>query len=666
MEYSLFVDESGSFSGDRARWTVAGVLVPGGPERAESMVGEVLHPALEPHGFADPSEYHTTEIRKHQSAEHARRIVGDVLNALATLQGVRVGAVRNRRKKAVGGREGPIRTYERSYRLMLLDLIALLEASIPASDPITELHLVVATRTAKRERMTPLRSIEREVLGSIMDAVEVGLASRGLLEAASTRRLRHVRADQRWGLAAADAVANVAGNERQREDRALVARYADGLGFRIFDAFGDHAMRRARVAERDADLPVALARWALLRTSRADAAQERKRAVPRLVEAVLLDPDPYAPRAALEAVIERVRREASSPDDQARALAFIEEALAPHGEASPPHGRLLFRLRTVLRDVAHSQADGAAGRRLATAQSSARAGLLADPEGLPLVLDDDLRVINALNQRIELEAAEQRAEQYAALVDRYQSVWELFVDDESGAAASASFLASRTSLRARMTLARQQLFAAPLRGGRPEAAYEALCAIDVPAAPMDRSRLRNDRILAALRTDRPGEALEWAEAALRQEHPNAYDVLYAAKAAAERLVQDSSAYRARARDVLGRLRAVDMTGRHNPLHLAWRERAYLAFLLGDVAEAEAAITEAAQRTGELSGDAPVKRWLQLVVRVHRDAIRGVMHEPSRYADVREGEAGHARLAARADERARTVSPVSAVRYVSPW
>src|SRR5690606_33653962 len=143
------------------------------------------------------------------------------------------------------------------------------------------------------------------------------------------RRLYHEPAKDRWGLAAADVVANVTFHEADSDggDRALISQFADPIGFRTFDAFGGHEVRRARVAERDGDLPLALSRWALWRPGNREERDEQEGAVARLSALLFADPDPYAPRVALEAAIERLRQGAASPQALGAALALVEAGM---------------------------------------------------------------------------------------------------------------------------------------------------------------------------------------------------------------------------------------------------------------------------------------------------------------------------------------------------
>ena len=674
MTYTLFVDESGNFDRDRARWVVAGVVVPGDPVVAEKTVADALAPVLSEHAerIVSPEALHLYEFRK-TSGARARRVADTALGALAGVPGLQVGAVRNRRGAVSGGRSGPKNTYERSYRLMLLDLVALLESGV--CEPVTSLHLVVATRTYEGTRMSRLGEIGDDVLGHLAEAVEAGLAARGLLEAAGTERLHHEFASGRWALAAADVVANVAFHEPDRdgEDRALIGRHEASLGYRVFDAFGGYDLRRARVAERDGDLPLALARWAAYRPGNAAERRERGAALDRLAATLLSLRDPYGSRATVEAALERLRWDwGGSPEAMGKALRSVEDALAAIDAGDGERVRLLlFRVRSFARDFAHRRADASEAARLDLAQAERRAAVAASPEGFPLVLDDDARALNQMTQSLDLLGAVDAARAYRQLVGHYGEVWELV---GSGGERKA-FARGRVSLRAAQALARHLAFAAPLAPPADRAAWldEAdglLSGVPEPSAADDRARLRNDRVLVALRRGEVGRALDLALAADEAGALDAYDHYYGCRAAAEGLLADAEAHRTAAEALYARAAADEdaFASGHNPLQLAWRERSLLAHLQGREHEAQAALAEAKARTGNLGGDAPIKRWLGLVLDVYGDAMEGRSRSVADLSHAQGDEDSHRLLVRQAGELAEKGGggALAAVRACSPY
>jgi hypothetical protein len=106
---------------------------------------------------------HLIDIRRRFSLDRASHIGRATLNAAmeANLD-LRVAAVRNEAGKVLGEAslhtEAGLRTYERRYRLVLLDLIALMVASFVQRAP-EGITLVVATRTPEGERLSSLAAI---------------------------------------------------------------------------------------------------------------------------------------------------------------------------------------------------------------------------------------------------------------------------------------------------------------------------------------------------------------------------------------------------------------------------------------------------------------------------------------------------------------------------
>ncbi len=284
------------------------------------------------------------------------------------------------------------------------------------------------------------------------------------------------------------------------------------------------------------------------------------------------------------------------------------------------------------------------------------------------MLDDDVRVANLYVQELDFEGALASARSHAQRVAHYGAVWELLGD----AGTEHPFRATRLHARASQALSRALLFAAPLdesvSDARVHEAATLLQDLSRPETAEDRSRLQNDLILAAIRTGDGRGALELAYGS--GDSPSAYDHYAACRAACTALLDDRERSHDAAVAVYVRACADEeaFKRRVNPLQLAWRERALLAHLLGDRKGALDALREASERTAGLGGDAPLKRWLALVLSVYRDHVRSHEELPSTHARVDSGERGHASLIEHADAlvKAGAHSPLQAVRATTPY
>jgi hypothetical protein len=132
---------------------------------------------------------------------------------------------------------------ERTYRLMLLDLVALADTALPDGWGDERLDVIVARRQKEGEAMSTRDDLLAAVVEQVQDAVESGLAARGLLGRLDARHLRIWKASESAGLVIADFVANLAYNR----DRAESARLVDALiaadRLRLFQGLGGYAER---------------------------------------------------------------------------------------------------------------------------------------------------------------------------------------------------------------------------------------------------------------------------------------------------------------------------------------------------------------------------------------------------------------------------------------
>lgn len=659
MDYTLFIDESGNFENRTREWIVSGVIVSGTPAKAEALVRRRIAAALKEFGVNSPEDAHLKELRR-ESMVRAHSVAKALFAGLALgSETIRVGAVRNREAIIVGTRKPQTGTFEQAYRLMVLDLLALLETTLPADEPLDTLSLVVAERWRRgdSERMTSKGEMLADVIDQIPEAIEAGLASRGLLASTTRKSLDIQKAKHRWGLAAADFVANMVRNEKT--DSALIETFGGPpLMWRTFTAFGTYDQRRARVAERDRDLPGALAKWALLSPDKKSARWEQELALRRVWGDVLHDRDPYGPRAVLETVMERLRKDAhTKPAQLSAALRRLGHTLEAHEDTRLQP--LLFRFRTFARAMAHAHGDVALGEEYAAKQRQARAQMLQSPESLALVLDSDLAEVTAHQYRLELEEALKSARNYSSLVEKYGEVWELF--DETGGA--EQFAQSRLALRARSLLAHAKLLAGGMLGSHllQESADEFACLN--PIVPHDITRNRNNLMTALSKVGKHAEALGLARAALSEPGPDEYDqfnVLRVAASAA--LAKGIDAYGVR--EVYERGISLAHDGPGNPYHLTWREIGLLRRLYGnDSGSVADAYRKAREKTRYLA-DSPVKSWLMGVLELHRSEAVG-RTLPIRNVFPKAPTAA-ALLVSAVEREANTSSALEAVRMVSPY
>lgn len=643
---TLFVDESGDFS-ESPRSIVSGVLCTGKPEVAEQRIAAALEPVRRRFDIPTVANLHLTALRKTRGNAEASEIAQAVLKAAwgcGTLIGMLV--VENARGEG-------LKDSERTYRLMLLDLLALSDAALPEDREDAQLQVIVARRQRDGTPMSTREDLLADVILRIEDAVEAGLAARGLLARLDARHVRIRPAAQSAGLAVADFIANLTYNRHCRESRALFAALVKQDRLRLFEGLGGYAERRARIAERDGDLPAALARWALLDCGTPNDCDERRATVLERLWRRVLGCGTAGPMATLEAALERLWRSHKAPQDHhllAAALGRIESALLTTNGPSA----LLYRLHNLMHQVANQMGDLPTAERMLAGQSALSTATAMDPSLFHLMLD--AQVLRTLTEELRLDfaAAQRHARHHLRLTEQYGTIWELM----DGMPRPIGFVQSRLWLRARMTLIRALLLA-----GEPTHLVEAGTLLDpIDAETLnesDRSRLFSYRVWYAVRQGRAADALGLAEALIAR-HNDPFASQHTARAAADAALLNSGAPTGVLIKLLRvlRARANGLVG--HPGELVWRDIGVLEWQVGGrQTAARAAFTRSLEISAALP-ESPVNIWNRLVIEVHRAQLCGQTAPVRRLPTV----------VLRLDEQARRMvedtDPVQGYRRISPY
>jgi hypothetical protein len=644
MIHTLFVDESGDFATSR-RWIVSGVLCVGKPAAAEKRLQAALEPVQRRFRIWTLADLHLTELRQQLGQGKAVEVARAVLSA-AEQTGILTSMLVVENDRGEG-----LRDSERTYRLMLLDLLALADSALPDDRGDQRLEVIVARRQKAGTLMSTREDLLADVVERIEDAVEVGLAARGLLVRLDARHVRIWKAAGSAGLALADFVANLSFNRHHTEDANLFNALVVQDRLRLFEGFGDYAERRARIAERDGDLAVALSRWALVDDG-PDSGGRRAAALVRLWRRALSH-GATGPTATLDAVIERLWRAGKDPADYpglAAALGRLESALL-NAEGPPA---LVYRLHNVMHLVANQLGDLMAAERLIAAQASLAECVAADPSLFHLILDGQLLRILTEELRLDFDAVIRHARAHRDLAEQYGVVWELL----EGAPRRAGFLQSRLWLKAQMTLLRGLLLAGDDDSLRK--AEELITAL--PAGPLqesDQARLDNYRVWLNVRRARHAAAVAGG-CLLIERYSSAFATQFAARAAADAVLADSGAYGNQAKAMLPILRARAAECAGHPGDLIWRDVGVLEHLVG---RGQKAGTECFLRSLEISQGlpaSPVNEWNRHVAEMHLSELCG------RAIPDRSLPTAAERLSQQVRRMTERVGALHAYRIVSPY
>ncbi|MHB1462498.1 MAG: hypothetical protein ACYC1M_14520 [Armatimonadota bacterium] len=442
MQYTLFVDESGDFESHRGQWVVAGVLFPGDEKTIEQRIKSDVAQAELP----ELHQWHLTGLREELGNDRANELARELLTLGVTID-ARYYACINYMKRKV---ESP----EQTYRLMLLDLVALVGTYLSDEIQNPELKLVIATRTIHGEIATTPEDIYAKE-EDLRRVVEEGLAVRGLLDTISLNHenVTMICAQRSWGIALADTIANTVFNQQHPAPNKMIADLQKQRRLTIFESFGNFQRRRAMVAERDGDCHRAICIWLSLQ-HRAEAC-EHVTAI--YIKLFAYGKSEHAKRADVEAVIERLWRACKASGSNWDALCYqfvmLEECLGKAGS----DGRfnvdaLLFRVRNMRLQACNHMGDVKQARDVIGAQLTMQKQLMTNPNNGIMLIDFDVLCCDTCINELKIEQALESAERHHKFTVKYLECWDLFCDC-SGIDLTANTVRSKSNLARMLILA---------------------------------------------------------------------------------------------------------------------------------------------------------------------------------------------------------------------
>lgn len=509
-EVTLYIDESGDFETERGEWIVGGVLVRGNPKQSDSTLRRVMKGALSSFGVREPAQLHLTDIIERDGVGRANEVATRALSKVVQEPGLgaELLAVRN-------GQRRSMQSSERTYRLMLMDLVALSEGVLRGIDDLDRLHLVIASRTIRGERMTTGQDVVRLSEATLQELFENGLASRALVDVVDGEGLK-VSLDsayRRWGLALADVLCNRIFNSRHADAADVLRDAVIRPRLRIFESLGGFEVRRAIVAERDGQQAAALFRWLLV--DEPEHRELRKTAIRRILSQVAESDRVRGPLALLESTLDRLHSYAR--DESPRSIIAALESLDRLAEEVGLDCRLRYRIASFALLHATSAGHRDFARRCEDVLDRLEPEVASDPEYLGVLFDAGANRIERYVQELEFERARESAARYRQQVAKWGECWSLFRDSSEEA-----FYSSRAWIRATMVWARSE-FLVPEHAA---AALEVLADLDLSDSP-DSDRVRRVSYLVAGNLAR-GAIEEGVEAAEGFSRESRFQSLWAA------------------------------------------------------------------------------------------------------------------------------------------
>jgi len=617
MNYTLYIDESGDFETQRGQWVLSGALFSDTYKNCEKLLINKLSSVPKQLGCESIKDFHLTEFRQvhgHKTAVNMAETFLDKLNTfpfdyhfLATI---------NYRKSSLSERE-------KTYRLMVADLLALCETVISEDDIIEHLDLVIATRTIDGERQTWESDVDKDILQSLPKALEVDLATKGMVDLIGNHiKVKLQQANKSWGLVCADFIANLTYNNRNQNEKDLFDTLREQNKYSLFESFGGYEVRRANIAERDKDYVLALYRWLVLSLKKKDRDTAHK-AIQRLFKKIFAQRGTSGHRTAFEALLERLWRNYNSPhlyQQLSYILLFLEDELEIFfSETQYIQGDVLFRIRNFIMMLENHIGDTKRLNVLVDKQNSSIEQLASNPEYFNMILDFKTHEIETKINNLELREAKKLSEKYAEMIKNYKQCWKLLTEQDE----LSLFDSSRANIKSEMILIRSSVLTSGIETNN------LIANIDdkvneiskLISHPLDISRLNNYKIMYLLREYKQEEGLSFALSlfpTIETELLNYYDLLWFMKALNDSILSNKiTKFRKYISIIDFQFSQLDIDKKGHPVDLLWRELALFEFIAkNDKKSALRNIKNS--KSSFILGDSAIAQWLKIVINIHED------------------------------------------------
>ena len=654
MNYTLYIDESGDFISERGQWLISGVLLADTYENCEKFLNEKMLDFPQELGLKSIKQFHLTEFRRYgnEKAVDMAKTVLDKLNnlpfdyhCLATI---------NYSKSSLSDRE-------KTYRLMLADLLALCEIVISEDDVMENLDLVVATRTIDGVLATSISNINEEIIKSLPFALEVDLATKGMVELIGKHiKIKMDYANNSWGLVCADFIANLNYHNRKQHEKKYLTNLSKQGKFSSFESFGGYEIRRANIAERDQDYILALYRWITIYSKKSNTEQSQK-AMERLFDKVFNNRGTSGQNATFEALIERLWRNNNNIDEYTNLslmLSFFDEELEKYLIANDlmKYKNILFRVRNMILLVENHRGDIDRAKLVLKKQNDMIGSLASNPENFQMILDFKIHEIELLINSLKLDDALIEANKYYVMIENYKEVWKLLIETEK----LNDFENSRASIKAKMTLIRCEIISNKKPLLLKEEDFRDL--EKVLSNSLDISRLNNYKIMFLLKQEQPQKAIKFCLSTyedILSKSLSYFDLLWFLHSVNDLLLDNENINIKEWQNSINfQIGLLDPNKKGHPMDIIWREVALYKFLTGDKSSALKAIKKS-KNSFDL-GDSPIAEWLNKLIDIHQDYINGNIYDIKYYFDA------NVYIELFENKTTTTDSILKRVRQVSPY
>lgn len=620
MKYTLYIDESGDFQSERGQWIISGVLLQEKYEECEDVLKNTFHTMPNRLGLHSIKDFHLTEFRRGYGHSEAVEMAKNTLSRLDSLPfGFHFLTTINYTKTSLSNRE-------KTYRLMLSDLLALCETTLGENETIDKLDLVVATRTIDGVRQTERSDIKADIIDNLPVAFEVDLATKGMVDLIGKHIKIHMDyANNSWGLVCADFIANLTYHNRKENEKSYFEELEEKGKYKNFESFGGFEKRKANIAERDGDYVLSLYRWLVILNK--DISNENSKvSIAKVLKKLFGKKGTTGSHIAFEALIERLWRSYNKPyqyKEVSSLLTNFEQQLVLFFQANLVRdaGQYLFRLRNLILIVENHLGDTAYALKIAKKQNEALSKLAINPDHFSLILNFKSIEVEIYVNSLELEKALELSTKYSNTIDTFKEVWGLMVEEE----VEDGFDQSRASIKAKMIQLRAELL-------NSNTDIEIASLKDRLTHKSDISRFENYKVMWLLKQNKPREAMNHYRNIV-DENPsykfNLFDIFWFVKSVNEAILNKKSLPMGILNSIIqNQIENVDLNRIGHPMDLILRELSLFEFNKGNKSKALKYIRQS-KNLFDLE-NSNIGIWLRILIDIHEDYFRDSVKDESEY------------------------------------
>jgi len=628
MNYTLYIDESGDFESEKGQWLISGVLFSEGYKVCENTLNTKFKSVPSEFNLRSIKQFHLTEFRRNVGHEQAVEMADKILKKLKNLP------FDYHFLSAINYSKHSLSTREKTYRLMLSDLLALCDTVLKDGEIISNLDLVIATRTIEGELQTTVSHINQDIIGSLPLALEVDLTSKGMVELIGKHLKVHMDyATNSWGLVCADFIANLNYHHHRKNENELLNRFAAIGHFTRFESFGNYEERRANIAKRNGDLITALYRWLIIynkeQTSRCEAAVES------VLEELFNSTGTTGHLITIEAVIERLWRSFNTPDQYYRVGSILNQFSEQLTKYDTYHkitnlNNVIFKIKNLILIVNNHLGETQHALQVSYSQNLLVNKLGSNPDFFPSILDFKIAEIETYINLLDFEKALVLSQKFSDLIANYNDIWSLFLDNVE----QSEFDASRSSIKSKMTYIRCATLCFK-NGEKDDHLLDFINKLEgVISSNGDISRLFNYKIMYLLKVKRQSEALNIYLDRINNvgaDKLSIFDLFWFLRTANDALLNGFTKNIDILKSIIEyQVSFVNINLDGHPVDLILRELALFEFLNSNKSKALKYIKRSMKASN--LGESEIAIWLKEINRMHENFFNGTHLDEYKYFD----------------------------------